>query len=153
MSSAAQKTALVGYLLALGAAMGYGGSQVVAKQIVEETHSLVGAAFSLLFGLTLLSMLTARDVAQQGRVQAKAYVWALLAGLASAGGVVFLYLALGQAPVVVVAPVTGTNPLFSIILAWVFLRRMERLTPRIVLGAVLVLAGVTVVSVSQAGQG
>ena len=61
------------------------------------------------------------------------------------------YLALGQAPVVVVAPVTGTNPLFSIILAWVFLRQMERLTLRVVLGAVLVVAGVTVVSVSQAG--
>ena len=151
MNSAAQKTVIVGYLLALGAAMGYGGSQVVAKQIVEETHSLVGAAFSLLFGLTFLSIVTARDMAQQERTQAMAYVWAVLAGLASVGGVTFLYLALGQAPVVVVAPVTGTNPLFSIILAWVFLRRMERLTPRVVLGAVLVVAGVTVVSVSQAG--
>ena len=151
MNSAAQKTVIVGYLLALGAAMGYGGSQVVAKQIVEETHSLVGAAFSLLFGLTFLSIVTARDMAQQERTQAMAYVWAVLAGLASVGGVTFLYLALGQAPVVVVAPVTGTNPLFSIILAWVFLRRMERLTPRVVLGAVLVVAGVTVVSVSQSG--
>ena len=151
MSSALQKTAIIGYLLAVGAAMGYGGSQVVAKQIVEETHSLVGAAFSLLFGLTILSAVTARDLVQQQRVEAKPYVWAVLAGLASAGGVVFLYLALGQAPVVVVAPVTGTNPLFSIILAWVFLRRMERLTLRVILGAVLVVAGVTVVSVSQAG--
>ena len=131
--------------------MGYGGSQVVAKQIVEETHSLVGAAFSLLFGLAILSAVTARDVVQQQRVPSRAYLWAVLAGLTSAGGVTFLYLALGHAPVVVVAPVTGTNPLFSIILAWVFLRQMERLTPRVVLGAVLVVAGVTVVSISQAG--
>ena len=151
MRSAAQKTAIIGYLLALGAAMGYGGSQVVAKQIVEETHSMVGAAFSLLFGLAILSAVTARDVVQQERTQAKAYMWAILAGLASAGGVTFLYLALGHAPVVVVAPVTGANPLFSIILAWLFLRQMERLTLRIVLGAVLVVAGVTVVSISQAG--
>ena len=151
MRTAVQKTAVIGYLMAMGAAMGYGGNQVVAKQIVEETHSLVGAAFSLLFGLVILSTITARDVARQERTQSIAYVWAVLAGLASVGGVAFLYLALGQAPVVVVAPVIGTNPLFSIILAWVFLRQMERLTPRIVLGAVLVVAGVTVVAVSQAG--
>ena len=151
MSGIAQKSVIIGYLLALGAAMGYGGSQVVAKQIVGETHSLVGAAFSLLFGLVLLSMVTARDVVKQQQVQAKAYLWAVLAGLTSAGGVTFLYLALGQAPVVVVAPVTGANPLFSIVLAWIFLRRMERLTLRVLLGAVLVVAGVTVVSISQAG--
>lgn len=151
MRSAAQKSVIIGYLMAMGAAMGYGGNQVVAKQIVEETHSLVGAAFSLLFGLVILSVITARDVARQERTQPRAYVLAVLAGLASVGGVAFLYLALGQAPVVVVAPVIGTNPLFSIILAWVFLRQMERLTPRVVLGAVLVVAGVTVVAISQAG--
>ena len=151
MRTTAQKTAIIGYLMAMGAAMGYGGNQVVAKQIVEQTHSLVGAAFSLLFGLVVLSIITARDVAQQERTQSRAYVWAVLAGLASVGGVAFLYLALGQAPVVVVAPVIGTNPLFSIILAWIFLRRMERLTPRVVLGAVLVVAGVAVVAISQVG--
>lgn len=151
MRSAAQKSVIIGYLMAMGAAMGYGGNQVVAKQIVEETHSLVGAAFSLLFGLVILSVITARDIARQERTQPRVYVLAVLAGLASVGGVAFLYLALGQAPVVVVAPVIGTNPLFSIILAWVFLRQMERLTPRVVLGAVLVVAGVAVVAISQAG--
>ena len=89
MRTTAQKTAIIGYLMAMGAAMGYGGNQVVAKQIVEQTHSLVGAAFSLLFGLVVLSIITARDVAQQERTQSRAYVWAVLAGLASVGALAF----------------------------------------------------------------
>jgi drug/metabolite transporter (DMT)-like permease len=150
MKQSVRKPLVLGYLCALGAAMGYGGSQVVAKQVIAETEPLIGSAFTLLFGLMILSVLTARDVKQQQSAPKIAYIRAILAGLASAGGVTFLYLALSHAPVVNVAPVTAMNPLFSIALAQIFLRDIERLTPRILAGAILAIAGVIVISVSAA---
>ena len=150
MKLPARRTLIIGYLCAIGAAMGYGGSQVVAKQVITETEPLVGSAFTLLFGLIILGALTARDVKQQKPAPKIAYIRAILAGLASAGGVTFLYLALSHAPVVNIAPVTAINPLFSIALAQIFLRNIERLPPRILAGALLAIAGVIVISISTA---
>ena len=150
MKLPARRTLIIGYLCAMGAALGYGGSQVVAKQVITETEPLIGSAFTLLFGLIILGGLTARDVKQQRSAPKIAYIRAILAGLASAGGVTFLYLALSYAPVVNIAPVTAMNPLFSIALAQIFLRDIERLTPRILAGALLAIAGVIVISVSTA---
>ena len=80
-------------------------------------------------------------------------MWAALAGLAGSGGVTLSFLALDVAPVVVVAPVTGTNPLFTLVLAQIFIRRLERLSWRAVAGAVLVVIGVAIISLSRPGSG
>ena len=50
--------------------------------------------------------------------------------------------------VVVVSPVLATNPLFTLILAAIFLRDIEQITPRIIVGALLVVAGVVVLSLA-----
>jgi drug/metabolite transporter (DMT)-like permease len=49
--------------------------------------------------------------------------------------------------VVVVSPIASVNPLMAIALAHLFLKRMERITPRIIAGAVLVVAGVTAIAI------
>ena len=46
----------------------------------------------------------------------------------------------------VISPVLATNPLFTLLFASIFLRGVERITPRVVLGALLVVAGVVVLS-------
>ena len=61
-------------------------------------------------------------------------------------GVSFWYLAFNEAPVVLVAPAAGTYPLVAILLSYIFLQRLERVTWRIVLGAVLVVGGVALIA-------
>ena len=53
--------------------------------------------------------------------------------------------ALATAPVSIVSPLVHAQPLFTIVLAAVFLRDVERMTWRLVLASLLIVAGVTVV--------
>jgi drug/metabolite transporter (DMT)-like permease len=53
--------------------------------------------------------------------------------------------ALAAAPASLVSPLVHAQPLFTIALAGIFLRDVERLTWRIVVASLLIVAGVTVV--------
>jgi drug/metabolite transporter (DMT)-like permease len=57
-----------------------------------------------------------------------------------------MFVSLSRGEVVVVSPVLATNPLFTLIMASLLLRGVERITSRVVLGAVLVACGVALLS-------
>ena len=57
-------------------------------------------------------------------------------------GVCLLIVALSLGQVSVVTPLSGTSPLFVLLLTYVFLRDVEALTTRIMVGTVLIVAGV-----------
>ena len=73
----------------------------------------------------------------------------VLAGVAATWGVIFWFLAIDSASVVLVAPLSGSYPLWSILLAHLFLRRIERVTWRTVLGALMLVAGVALIAVGE----
>jgi transporter family protein len=66
----------------------------------------------------------------------------VVAGLGENVGVLFVLIALSLGQVSVVAPLNGTAPLFVLALAFVFLKGVEQLTGRVVLGTVLIVSGV-----------
>ena len=153
MRKIGQRPKLRGYLFAVAAAAVYGGSQVLGKQIIADVPPLVASAFGLLFGMVLLGVITVpdmrHDLARSNGVPASAYGWAALAGLASSTGVIMMFLALSRAPVVVVSPIFAVNPLIAILLAQIFIRRLERLTWRTVIGAMLVVTGVAIIAIGR----
>jgi uncharacterized membrane protein len=53
-------------------------------------------------------------------------------------------LSLGQVSLVV--PLAGTAPLFVLPMTWLFLRHVEKLTWRIIVGTILIVAGVGVLT-------
>lgn len=67
-------------------------------------------------------------------------------GLANATALFALFVALETGPVVLVAPVVGTSPLFTTLFASVMLSDVEQVTRRTVLSAVLTVAGVVTMS-------
>jgi drug/metabolite transporter (DMT)-like permease len=73
--------------------------------------------------------------------------WYVGAGVANSAFLLSYYAALSVAPVVLVQPVLQTSPLFVIVLSVIFLQRLERVTPRIVLAAAVVALGAAVVSI------
>jgi len=116
--------------------------------LIQGTPSLLGlsvqsmaAAFFYLVYATLFKKIphTLRH--------SRGLLWFVGAGVASAG---FLFLynhALSISSVIRVFPITQISPLLVIAFSFVFLRSMERIRPRLVLGATLVACGAVAVSV------
>ena len=144
---------LIGFGLALVAAASYGGTNVIAKELTEEYGSpLMVSAFGLLFGVILLWPLagssTVREV-RESRGNMKFVLSAGSSGLAAATGVIALYFALERADVTVVSPIVSTNPIFTLILAQIFISRMEDLTKWLFLSVGITVAGVAIVTVGS----
>jgi uncharacterized membrane protein len=76
----------------------------------------------------------------------KAWVIHSLNGLANVIAHLCLFLALQLGEVVVVAPLASIDPFFVLLLARLFLRNFEKVTPKIILGSVFVVAGSAVLT-------
>ena len=145
--------ALIGFGLALVAAASYGGTNVIAKELTEEYGSpLMVSALGLLFGIILLSPLSGASTIREVKALKGNPMFALaagLSGLAAATGVIALYFALQRSDVTVVSPIVSTNPIFTLILAQVFISRMEDITRWLFLGVVITVAGVITVTIGS----
>jgi drug/metabolite transporter (DMT)-like permease len=143
------RRSMVGYLLAVAAAVSYGGATVMAKELTQAYGSpLMVSGFGLLFGLVLLSPLAGRqtiDDLRASKPNPGFVVFAGLSGLASAAAVISLYFAVQQGDVVVVVPVVSINPLITLLLAHIFIAQLERITRQLVVGTTLTVLGVLVV--------
>lgn len=144
-----RRVAFIGYLLAFGAACCYGTTNVVVKQLtIEYTSPLVVATISLFFGVMLVAPVAARQAVssvKELRQGTGFLLFAALSGLAAATGVNCTYFALQQAPVVVVAPIVSANPLFTLLLAALFLQQQENVNRWLVLGIFVTVTGVALV--------
>jgi drug/metabolite transporter (DMT)-like permease len=149
MKSELDTSRIVGYSLAVAASISYGASLVLAKQVVEEVPPLVGASLGMIFGMLVLGVVSSRDIKRDIRAPRRAFVWAGLSGLAAGGGIAMMFLAMSNAPVVVVAPMIAVNPLTAILFGQIFIRNIERLTIRMLLGACLVVVGVIIISLGR----
>ncbi|MBI4336620.1 MAG: DMT family transporter [Chloroflexi bacterium] len=141
----------LGYGAGLLGAVVYGVAQVVIKHISGFSPPLVGAAFALLFGGGLLLPLMLVTLPGERQAPTSAYWWAALAGVVTSLGVVFIYLAMSKAPVSVVSPISAINPLVTMGLAYLFLRRSEGLSWRAAAGALLTVGGVVVIGIFRNG--
>ena len=146
---------LLGYLLALSAGTAYGSTNIVFKKAAEQLDSpLVITALSLLVGLALLFPFTARSASHGQNPRSMAANWrslrfVVLAGLAAGVGVNSLYFALQQGDVVIVGPIVAANPLITLLMAHLFISRLEQVTPRLAAGTLLAVVGVILVAVSD----
>lgn len=146
----ARNRTLLGVAFAFTAAAAYGSSQVLARQGVSDlAPPLVGSLVALFWGTLGFGLMAVRGLraAPIGNFRRGVLLFGT-AGIFSAIGVVLMFQALSRGEVVVVSPVLATNPLFTLVLAAVFLRGVERITPRIVVGALLVVLGVAVLSLA-----
>ena len=147
--SAGRRVAFIGYLLAFGAACCYGTTNVVVRQLtIDYTSPLVVATISLFFGILLVAPVAGKQaVSRIGEVRQspRFMVYAALSGLAAATGVNCTYFALQRAEVVVVAPIVSANPLFTLLLAALFLPLQENVNRWLVLGIAVTVAGVALV--------
>lgn len=146
---AVSRAALLGYAMAFGAAACYGSTSVVVKQLtIDFTSPLVVSTISLFFGILLVAPVAGKQMAsaiRQPRQSRRFLAFAALSGLAAATGVNCTYLALQRADVVVVAPIVSANPLFTLLLAAIFLSAQENVNRWLVAGTAVTMGGVALV--------
>ena len=73
--------------------------------------------------------------------------WFLMAGAFETLGILLVIIALSVGQVVIVSPIVATSPLWILLGTWLFLRGIESLTLRTVLGALCVVSGTIAISV------
>ncbi|MCY4527412.1 MAG: EamA family transporter [Chloroflexi bacterium] len=143
---------LQGYLASVGSAAGYGFGTYFAYLVIRDgVPPMTATFFSLAFGLLLMAILFPRPALVDLKLASlRGWVVVSMSGLASVFGVTSFYLSLDRVSVVIASPVAGANPLVAILMTHIFLQRLERVSFRTVIGAVLVVAGVALVTIGTA---
>ena len=145
---------LVGCVLAVATGCCAGGANVIAKTAIGVFDSpLLIATLGMLAGLIVLSPpVGAAAVLDRSvrTVDRKSMVFVSLSGLTSVVAFAAPVFAVQQTDVVVVAPLYSTFPLWTLLLSHIFIGRLEQVTLRLTIGAVLAVAGV--VAVTLGGQ-
>lgn len=132
----------VGVLAAIAAAVAYGIRPLFLKFGLEAadlplTAATIGAIAALSYALLLGDRTGLRTIHRD-----PAFRLFVMAGILQAIGFLALNQGLSGGDVSVVYPVTSSTPLFTIAFAAIFLRSVEKVTWRMIIGALAVVAGV-----------
>jgi uncharacterized membrane protein len=144
-----KKFRLVYILYPLLASLLAGFSQVLRKfGLGAVPHPFLAAAVtatsSLAVSLATLWLSSRRK--QVFNLNGRCFPYFFFGGISISLGMVSIYYALDRGLVTVVTPISSTGPLFALALSALFLRDVERVTLKIVIGAALIVAGVLVIS-------
>ncbi len=143
------KSPFRGYLFAFSAAISYSVSQVLARHGVSDFQEpLIGTTIALAFASLGFIFIMVRNLGARPSDVRRGSLFFGAAGIFSAVGIVSMLLAVEHAEVVIVSPVSSTNPLFTLFFAAILLRDLERLNVRILIGSTLVVAGVVLISIA-----
>ncbi|MEK7341243.1 MAG: EamA family transporter [Candidatus Binatota bacterium] len=126
-----------------------GFSQVLRKfGMAAVPHPFLAAAVtaSSSFIVSVLLLLISGRRKTTFRLNRGCLPFYLAAGVVVSLGMVSIYYALDLGKVTVVIPISSTGPLFALTLSALFLRDVERVTLKIVMGACLIISGVLLIS-------
>jgi drug/metabolite transporter (DMT)-like permease len=130
-----------GVVLALAAALSYGIRPIFVKFGLEQANlPLAGACIGAVVALAW-SMVIDRSYLRETRLD-RSLLWFLIGGVLQAVALLALTFALSGGEVSLVYPLSTSAPLFTVIFSAIFLRGIEQITPRLLLGALAVVLGV-----------
>jgi drug/metabolite transporter (DMT)-like permease len=133
----------IGVLYALGAAAAYGIRPLFLKFALDQADaplagSIIGAFAALLWAL-------AADRPRLGALRLdRSFFWFTFGGITQTTALLALTFGLNEGDVSLVYSLTAAAPLFTLAFTAVFLRGVEQMTLRLVLGAIAVVAGVII---------
>jgi len=136
-------TSLIGVISSLGTILCWGFGVVFFKKILDNNDPYILAAGRMLFlipTLAILSIIPYGNKSSNRKISRIQLVLALLSGLISLGiGDNLLYLALDATNTNIVAPLTSLTPIFSALIAIIFLG--EKASTKTIVATLLVTAG------------
>ena len=135
----------MGYVTGIVSALGYSTGYLLRKMGLAEAHdAFLGAAIgcavgAILFALT--AIFNPRYAKSARATFAHPNAWFVAAGVLSSAGQILYFAALNESPMSRVALIVSMEVFITLFLGYVFLRRRERLTPGLVVAAILGVAG------------
>ena len=134
---------LFGWISAGVTSLLWGVAAIFFKKASLNLHPLATAAIALWVGAatTLLLMTLCRGEESRGPIPASAWTWIFAAAVCQSIAVPFYNFAFVHTLAVRVTALISAQPLIVLVLGWLFLREMENITPRLVLGALLTVIG------------
>ena len=139
---------LLDILFPLGAALVSAISQSLRKQglnILPDPFVATVTVTSVTLTLLIIFLLATRRTGQL-RMGPESFRFFFIAALVAISAQISNFIALSRADVSVIIPLLNTTPFFTVLFSALFLRRMETITPRIVFGAILMVAGVVIIT-------
>ncbi len=142
---------IIGTAFSIGAALAWGTTAVLTRQgLASLAPPLTSAAIALLSGTLILGAISIRDREPALRQKKKAVGFIMISGAAAGSAVTIYFVALSMAPVVIIAPIAYSYPMFSLLLSYLFLGQLEKITIRVVVGTIAVVVGIALVTIGQA---
>jgi DME family drug/metabolite transporter len=143
-----RKWRVIDTALPLSAALVSAVSQSLRKRglmILPDPFVATVMVTSVSLTLFLIFLLVTKR-AQSLRMQRKSFFFFLGAAMLATSAQIANFIALGRAHVSVIIPLLNTTPLFTLLFSALFLRDIEQLNARIVLGAILMVSGVVTIT-------
>ena len=145
---------LLGCLSGLMAGAATGASTVLAKQTVNAydaplTITALGMLAAMFVVVPAVGLIAARNPAIRS-FDWKSMSFVGLSGISTTVSIVAQLFAVQRADVVIVAPILATFPLWTLLLSHLFIARLEQITLRLTIGAIVTVAGV--IGVAVGGQ-
>ena len=102
----------------------------------------VTAAAAAIFSFILLQI---RGGKVAFKLTRRSAAWLFAAGFCNTAAMLSVFYALSHGKVVIVEPLVSSNPVLTLLLTSIFLRDVEALSPRVIIGALLTVAGTILV--------
>ena len=134
--------------LPLGAGLVSAISQSLRKQglnILPDPFVAAATVTSVTLTLLVIFLFVTKRTGKL-RMERESFLFFFWAALIALSAQIANFIALSQAEVSVIIPLLNTTPLFAVLFSSFFLRRMETITPRILWGAILMVAGVVIIT-------
>ena len=139
---------LIDATLPIGAAMISTVSQTLRKQalkIIPDPFVAVAIVTTVSL-LLLLGFIFTTKRTEQLRMTRDSFGFFVCAALIATAAQIANFIALGRGQMSAIIPLLNTSPLFTVVLSAVFLRKLETVNLRIVIGAILMVAGVGLIT-------
>lgn len=137
-----------GIMYPLLAGLAYATSDLVVKEALAHLpYPRFGAMIGMASALTVWAVATAVAPPLRKQFRLRGDVgWLVISGVLAGLALINLFTALDVGDVTIVSPITASQPLAVFVFSRILLRRLERLTPSIVVAGCSIVAGTIIIS-------
>lgn len=141
---------LLGYPISFLAAICYGTASFLGKILVNQsiTPTVVGI-YAIFFGSIVLAILVQKEIPSIGRAGLKSLIFMSFAGIAGSFAITVFFWGVNIGSLITVAPLVSLQALVAMTLTHFFLHKLERITPRIAIGTLLVSIGIALIIITS----
>jgi drug/metabolite transporter, DME family len=127
--------------------MAFGGSAILRKAGLDFVDSPVLAAAVTAGAAAIFSfaLLQVRGGKEAFKLTRRSATWLFSAGFINTAAMLSVFYALSHGQVVIVEPLVSSNPVLTLMLTAIFLRDVEVLSPRVIMGGLLTVLGTILV--------